>query len=114
MKIADEATRDNSIFSLNDRIGLLQDAFALARAGLLKLSSALSIVLMWKHEKECTIRFVSTHAAPSDVALPADFVWRVVGANITMLLSIWWENPNIVGRLNELRRVSFINWLYEK
>ncbi|KAF5327080.1 hypothetical protein D9619_004508 [Psilocybe cf. subviscida] len=87
-KIAKDATQNDSIFTLNDRIGLAQDVFALARAGLLKLSIALSLVLLWKHEKEY-------------------FVWRVVGANVTMLLSVWWENPSIVDRLNELRRILF-------
>jgi len=52
-KIAQEAAKDNSIFSLEDRMGLVYDAMALSRAGLAKLSSALTLVDLWKNEKEC-------------------------------------------------------------
>lgn len=53
-KIAVEATRENSVFSLNDRVGLVQDAMALSKAGLLKLSGVLTLVDVLKHEKEST------------------------------------------------------------
>lgn len=52
-KIAAEATKEDSIFSLNDRLGLVQDAMALSKAGLLKLSGALTLVDIFKNEKEC-------------------------------------------------------------
>ena len=50
--IAAEAAKDNSIFSLDDRLGLVHDAFALSKAGLAKVSSALTLVDLWKNEKE--------------------------------------------------------------
>jgi aminopeptidase 2 len=52
-KIAIEAAREDSIFSLNDRIGLVHDAMALAQAGLAKVSSALNLVNIFRKEKEC-------------------------------------------------------------
>lgn len=52
-KIAKEAAKENSVFSLNDRLGLVHDAMALSKAGLTKISSALSLVEKLKHEKEC-------------------------------------------------------------
>jgi aminopeptidase 2 len=50
--IATEAAKDKSIFSLDDRLGLVHDAFALSKAGLAKVSSALTLVDLWKNEKE--------------------------------------------------------------
>ena len=52
-KIATEAAKEDSIFSLNDRIGLVHDAMALAQAGLAKVSSALNLVDVLRNEKEC-------------------------------------------------------------
>ena len=51
--IGSEAAKENSVFSLNDRIGLVHDAFALGKAGFLKLSSALNLVQNLRHEQEC-------------------------------------------------------------
>jgi aminopeptidase 2 len=42
-----------SVFSLNDRIGLVHDAMALSKAGFAKLSSALTLVERLKGETEC-------------------------------------------------------------
>lgn len=53
IKIAAEAAKENSAFSLDDRMGLAQDAFALSKAGFAKLSSALTLVDLWKNETEC-------------------------------------------------------------
>ena len=50
--IATEAAKENSIFSLDDRLGLVHDAFALSKAGLAKVSSALTLVDLWKNEQE--------------------------------------------------------------
>jgi aminopeptidase 2 len=52
-KIAEEAAKEESIFTLNDRIGLVHDSMALARAGLAELSSALNLVNILRKEKEC-------------------------------------------------------------
>jgi len=58
--IAAEAAKERSTFSLDDRLGLVHDVFALAKAGLAKASSALTLVDLWKGEKECkdTIRWI--------------------------------------------------------
>ena len=52
-KIAEEAVKENSSLSLNDRLGLVHDAMALSKAGLMNLSSALNLVNKVKDEKEC-------------------------------------------------------------
>ena len=56
--ISAEAAKDKSIFSLDDRLGLVHDAFALSNAGLAKVSSALTLVDLWKNEKECEVFFI--------------------------------------------------------
>ncbi|KJA27394.1 hypothetical protein HYPSUDRAFT_131428 [Hypholoma sublateritium FD-334 SS-4] len=88
-KIAAEAAKKNSAFGLDDRMGLAQDAFALSKAGFSKLSSALTLVDLWKNETEY-------------------LVWRVIANSLGELLSIWWENPVVVDRLNALRRSLFV------
>lgn len=52
-KIAAEAAKDSSYFSLNDRIGLVHDAVALSKAGFAKVSSALTLVNILHNEKQC-------------------------------------------------------------
>jgi hypothetical protein len=54
-KIAAEAAKPDStsVFLLNDRIGLVHDAMALSKAGLAKLSSALTLLDGLKGETEC-------------------------------------------------------------
>jgi len=54
--IAREAAKENAIFSLSDRIGLVHDAFALAKAGYLQLSAALNLAHELRAEKECECR----------------------------------------------------------
>jgi len=51
--IASEAAQPDSIFSLNDRIGLVHDAFALGKASYLQLSAALNLVHELRAEGEC-------------------------------------------------------------
>ena len=52
-KIAQEAVKANSAFTLEDRIGLVYDALALTKAGYLNVSSVLSLYDILRHEKEC-------------------------------------------------------------
>jgi aminopeptidase 2 len=52
-KIATEAARGYSGFSFNDRIGLVHDSMALAKAGFSDVSSALTLVDIFRSEKEC-------------------------------------------------------------
>ena len=47
-----EAAKEDSLFTLDDRIGLINDAFATAKAGLSKLSSSLTLVNLLRNEKE--------------------------------------------------------------
>ncbi|KAF8969809.1 leucyl aminopeptidase [Flammula alnicola] len=88
-QIAAEAAKEDSVFSLNDRMGLAQDSFALSKAGLATLSSSLTLVDLWKNEKEY-------------------LVWQVIGNGVGELLSIWWEHPEVVDKLNAFRRTLFV------
>jgi aminopeptidase 2 len=53
-KIAIEASIPNSVFTLDDRMGLVYDATALARAGFSEVSGALNLINALKNETECT------------------------------------------------------------
>jgi len=54
VKIAEEAAKEDSVFSLNDRMGVVYDAVSLSKAGLEEVSSALALIdVIGKNEKEC-------------------------------------------------------------
>jgi aminopeptidase 2 len=50
--IADEAAKPDSPFSLEDRVGLVHDALALARAGYMDISAVLSLYNAFRHEEQ--------------------------------------------------------------
>ena len=50
--IGAEATKADSVFSLADRIGLLHDSYALAKAGYLEISGVLTLYRLFREEKE--------------------------------------------------------------
>jgi len=52
-KVSAEATKPDSAFSLNDRIGLVLDSVALAKAGFSDTSSMFTLIDGLKGEKEC-------------------------------------------------------------
>ncbi|KAF5358359.1 hypothetical protein D9756_001847 [Leucocoprinus leucothites] len=88
-KIAEEAVKDDSIFSLNDRMGLVYDIIALSSAGLAEISSALTLVnILGKNEKEY-------------------LVWANIAENLANLASTWWENEEVVRQLDALRGALF-------
>ncbi|KAF8910576.1 leucyl aminopeptidase [Gymnopilus junonius] len=89
-QIAAEAATENSMFSLDDRLGLVLDAMAISRAGLTKLSSALTLVELWRNEKECYL------------------VWQGIADSLDILVSTWWEHPDVTEKLNTFRRSLFV------
>jgi len=52
-KISAEAAKPDSVFSLNDRIGLILDSVALAKAGFSDTSSMFTLINSLRGEKEC-------------------------------------------------------------
>ncbi|KAJ6558177.1 peptidase family M1-domain-containing protein [Mycena capillaripes] len=83
-KIAIEAAKDNSVFSLSDRIGLIYDVAELSKAGLVRLSSFFTVVDIWRAETNCNI----SH-------------------NIGTVTGVFWEYPHIVEGLRAFRRTLF-------
>lgn len=57
-KIAKEVTKPDSVFGVEDRMGLTFDALALSKANLMKLSSALNLINALRNEQECEPEFV--------------------------------------------------------
>jgi aminopeptidase 2 len=87
-RVAREAAQGDAIFSLNDRIGLVHDAIALAKSGYATVSSALTVVDIFRNETEF-------------------LVWDSIAENLALLVSTWWENEGIVRGLNEFRKNLF-------
>lgn len=101
-QIALEAAKDNSALSLGDRVGLFYDVMSLAKAGFTDISSALTLINIWRNEKECE------HAdfpRSSWMNCEIDLVWNSILQNISNLVSLWWENDHIVGLLDAFRCV---------
>ncbi|THH32969.1 hypothetical protein EUX98_g1220 [Antrodiella citrinella] len=88
-KIAEEAAKHDSVFSLEDRIGLLMDAPALAQAGYVKTSSSLSLVNKLREEKEY-------------------LVLNSMADSVETVVSTWWENADVKKGLDALRRKLFV------
>ncbi|KAK7047299.1 Aminopeptidase 2 mitochondrial [Paramarasmius palmivorus] len=80
--VAAELAKSNSPFDESDRLGLLQDVAAFARAGLLSFGSALSTMSKFQ---------------PCREYLP----WNVMSTVWSSMSSLWWENS----RVQELLKV---------
>ena len=52
-KVSTEAAKSDSIFSLDDRIGLVLDSVALAKAGFSDMSSMFTLINNLRGEKQC-------------------------------------------------------------
>ncbi|KZT44121.1 leucyl aminopeptidase [Sistotremastrum suecicum HHB10207 ss-3] len=87
-KIAQEAGKESSIFSLDDRMGLLSDGLALAQASLAKTSALLTVVDRLRNEKE-------------------QLVWKAVIDALGEVNSLFWLDGTIKENLRELRRSLF-------
>ncbi|KAJ7441762.1 leucyl aminopeptidase [Mycena galericulata] len=84
-----EAAKDTStVFSTSDRVGLVLDAVALAKADLLKINDALALIYALRSDKDY-------------------HVWVAIASSLAGLSSIWWEDQNIVDLLNKFRRALF-------
>ncbi|KIK95297.1 hypothetical protein PAXRUDRAFT_140992 [Paxillus rubicundulus Ve08.2h10] len=86
-RIAREAAEGDAIFSLNDRVGLVHDAMALAKSGHATVSSVLTVVDILRNEQEF-------------------LVWDSIARNLGRLVSTWWENEDVVKGLNEFRKAT--------
>ncbi|KAJ7741960.1 leucyl aminopeptidase [Mycena maculata] len=84
-----EAAKETStIFSVADRVGLINDATALAKADLMNISDTLTLIYALRADREY-------------------HVWVAIASNLASLVSIWWENLRIVELLNKFRRALF-------
>ncbi|SCZ99097.1 BZ3500_MvSof-1268-A1-R1_Chr3-1g05810 [Microbotryum saponariae] len=88
-KLGEEAGKENTHFSLSDRMGLVGDAMALATSGYAKTSGALTLFSKLTNEKE-------------------NLVWQAVGDSLGSISATWWEQPEDVrGAISKLRRTLF-------
>ncbi|KAJ7046577.1 leucyl aminopeptidase [Mycena alexandri] len=88
-KIAAEAAKPDSIFSLDDRMGILYDVSATTKAGFSKVSDALTVVDLWSNEKEY-------------------LVWSTLSETVNSLIFTFWESPQTVDLLRAFVRSLFV------
>ncbi|KAI9068366.1 hypothetical protein FKP32DRAFT_1587764 [Trametes sanguinea] len=84
-----QAVSSDSPFSLQDRIGLVRDAFALASSGHSSVGSALGLVNSMRATDEY-------------------LVWDAVAESLSRIASTWWEHPEVLGPLNAFRKSLFV------
>ncbi|EIW77439.1 hypothetical protein CONPUDRAFT_84517 [Coniophora puteana RWD-64-598 SS2] len=87
-RITEEAAKGEEMFSLNDRIGLVHDVFALSKAGMMSVSGALNTVNNLRGEMDY-------------------IVWDTIASNLSLLHSTWWENTKVTKTLDEFRASLF-------
>ncbi|KAI1788458.1 peptidase family M1-domain-containing protein [Ganoderma leucocontextum] len=89
LKLGQQAAAENSPFSLSDRMGLVSDALAAAKAGYASVSSALGLIETLKNEKE-------------------HLVWTAIASNLSLIASTWYDNTEVLEKLNVFRRELFV------
>ena len=105
LAIAREAAKVNSIFSLDDRIGLVHDVFALAKAGYLPLSAALNLIHEVREDKECE-RWVHTFWYCAKLICKRKvLIWDDIDKNLTEIIHTWWEDDKVTQGLKAFRSV---------
>ena len=82
--IAKEAIKENSPFSVEDRIGLVYDGLALARAGYLNVSGVLTLYDVLREEKECEFRIVQQIRRASDSVQSLSGVASVIVSRLSL------------------------------
>ncbi|POY75780.1 hypothetical protein BMF94_1093 [Rhodotorula taiwanensis] len=89
-KLGAEAGKGNaSAFSLNDRMGLVQDATVVASSGYAKTSGSLELLAQMKGEEE-------------------NLVWQEIATGLGSIVSTWWEQPEDVREaISKFRRELF-------
>ena len=88
-KLGDEASKKGSALSLNDRIGLVQDAFVLAKSGYGPTSGALNLISKLKTEEE-------------------NLVWKEIATGLSEIGDVWWEQDEKTrSAIDKLTRDTF-------
>lgn len=95
------------VFSLNDRIGLIHDVFALAGAGYTELSVALDLVHHFgKGEEECKCVYVFVcQAIRAKTRLV--LAWQAMRDSLDNLVSLWWEDDIVHDLFQKFQKVSW-------
>ncbi|KAF8198244.1 leucyl aminopeptidase [Mycena galopus ATCC 62051] len=88
-KIATEAAKRDSVFSLSDRIGLLYDVSELSKAGLTQVSSLLTLINIWRKE-------------------PNYLVWVSMLNSLGELTGPFENHPQIIASLYAFIRTLFV------
>jgi aminopeptidase 2 len=87
-KIASVAAEGESIFSQDDRIGLVNDAAALAKAGFIPASAALAVADRLRGETR-------------------QHVWDTIGAFANSVRGVWYEHEKVVDGMAKFQRSLF-------
>ncbi|KAH9933689.1 peptidase family M1-domain-containing protein [Amylocystis lapponica] len=93
--IGAEAARAHTVFSAQDRQGLMYDAVAFAKAGFSRVDGVLDLIDSWRDEQQYS-------------------VWQCLSASLSEVASTWWEHSEVVTPLNGFRRVRLFGPLVDR
>ena len=114
-KLGSEAGKGaQSVFSLSDRMGLVQDAAVVASSGYARTSGSLTLLGQMKNENE-NLGALRIHPAsdPSfrrslTICSPLAIVWQEISAAVDAVILTWWEQPEPIREaLQAFRRDLF-------
>ncbi|KAF9255758.1 leucyl aminopeptidase [Marasmius fiardii PR-910] len=88
-KIASELSKTNSVFTAEDRLGFINDALALSKASLMKLSDSLTLIDAIRGETEF-------------------YIWSGISTGLSDITSVWWEHAKIREGLKAFRCSLFL------
>lgn len=117
-KLGDEAGKTASAFSLEDRIGLVADASALASSGYAKTSGAFTLVSKLKGETENLGAFFAPFLLPRRMlpvltSFPFS-VWQEIANTVASVSAAWWDQPAPVREALAKFRRELVTPLVEK
>ncbi|KAJ7694164.1 leucyl aminopeptidase [Mycena rosella] len=106
-KIAAEASKENSVFTLDDRMGILYDVMALSKAGFAKVSDTLTVIDLWSNEKECELFQFPMWLGISSASF-LDLVLSSVSDTLSAFVSTFSDSPKTVEILRAFIRSLFV------
>jgi aminopeptidase 2 len=106
IKIAAEAAKGENVFSIDDRIGLVSDAAALAGAGFAKTSAALEMIHQLRNEPHRVYFILSLGSQKADDSI--ELVWTAFSGFMGETKGTWFENKAVYDGMSKFSRVNYI------
>jgi aminopeptidase 2 len=105
-KIAAEASKGDAVFSADDRIELVGDVAALAKAGFIDTSAALAVTDQLRNESQRESHRLFP-VPVKEANETTELVWSTISGLTGTIKSTWYENERVVDGVAAFQRVGF-------